>query len=334
VATNDAGPSPRVPSAAHGATLYARMCAVCHGAEGQGYVADQAPALAHPDFLASVSDEFLRFAIAVGRQGTTMSAWQTDHGGPLSPDDVGDVIAHLRSWQKGPALAFSQSSESGDQERGKRLFAKHCASCHGPKAPYVHIQNRQLLVHATAPFLRHAIQTGRPGTKMPGFANTLGERGVEDVISYLRGLPSWAVPGETPGDRAPPPIPLGPVPLNPRGPEPRGFRSFPNMTSVDVVGAQLKRGARMVLIDARAPSDYINGHIRGAVSVPFYDPFAYLAQLPSDVWLVCYCGCPHAESGALAKQLHDQGFRKVTILDEGLGVWTEKGHPMQTGTAP
>lgn len=331
---NDAGPALHVASAEHGGALYARMCTVCHGAEGQGYLADQAPALAHPDFLASVSDDFLRFAIAVGRRGTTMSAWQTDHGGPLSADDVSDVVAHLRSWQKQPAPPPDERPVAGDQERGKQLFAEHCASCHAPKAPYVHIQNRQLLIHATPAFLRHAIEKGRAGTKMPGFSATLGAAGIEDVVAYLRGLPSWVVPGETPGDKAPPPIPLGPLPLNPKGPEPRGFRHFPNMSPVKVVAAQLKRGARMALLDARAPSDYIHSHIKGAVSIPFYDPFPYIAALPTDTWLVCYCGCPHAESGALAKQLHDAGFRKVTILDEGLGVWSEQGNPLQTGTAP
>lgn len=330
----DAGSMPRVASAEHGAALYARMCAVCHGAEGQGYVADQAPALSHPDFLATVSDEFLRFAIAVGRRGTTMSAWQTDHGGPLTPDDVDDVVAHLRGWQTQPAPASDERMILTDAERGKRIFKQRCERCHGPKAPYVHILNRQLLVHAKPAFLRHAIRKGRASTKMPGFAKTLGDQGVEDLVAYLRSLPSWPVPGEVPGNAGPPPIPLGPVPLHPQGPEPKGFRKYPAATSVDVVGPQFRRGARMVLIDARTPSDYAISHIAGAVSVPFYDPYPYLAQLPKDAWLVCYCGCPHAESGALAKQLQQADFDKVTILDEGLGAWRDKGYPMNSGLKP
>jgi cytochrome c oxidase cbb3-type subunit 3/ubiquinol-cytochrome c reductase cytochrome c subunit len=330
----DAGAAKRVPSAEHGAQLYARMCAVCHGAEGQGYLADQAPALAQQDFLGTVSDAFLSFAIAVGRRGTTMSAWQSDHGGPLSTDDVRDVIAHLRSWQKAPSPALADSPLKGEIARGKLLFKQHCESCHGPKAAYVHILNRQFLIHARPPFLRHAIRNGRPPTKMVGFEQTLGEQGVEDVIAFLRDLPSWPVPGEVPGNAGPPPIPLGPVPLHPRGPEPRAFHAFPDMTSVDVVARELARGARMVLLDARAPSDYAGSHIKGAVSVPFYDPEPYFAGLPKDAWLVCYCGCPHAESGVLAKQLQAAGFRKVTVLDEGLGVWSEKGHALQTGLTP
>src|SRR5690348_5727708 len=77
-ASNTAVPATAVisPEAiAQGAALYKQMCAVCHGANGEGYKADQAPAIMNPEFLASVSVDFLRHAIAIGRRGTTMSAW-------------------------------------------------------------------------------------------------------------------------------------------------------------------------------------------------------------------------------------------------------------------
>ena len=321
-------------SAAHGAALYARMCAVCHGDRGQGYVADEATALAHPDFLASVSDAYLRFAIRVGRTGTKMSAWHADRGGPLSDADVDALVAHLRSWQTQPALALDESPVRGDPKRGKAHFERSCASCHGREARQVRILNRQLLLHATPGFLRQAILHGRAGTPMPAFEASLGARGVEDVVAYLTSLPAWLAPGEQVATASPPMIPLGPVPLHPKGREPKRFQAFPKMTSVDVVGPALKGGARMAILDARPPPDYVEGHIAGAVSVPFYDPAPYLAQLPKNTWLVCYCGCPHAESGALARKLTEAGFTKVTVLDEGLGVWQQKGHPMRSGLEP
>src|SRR5205809_451939 len=61
-----------------GAELYGRMCAVCHGPNGEGYKADQAPALRNPEYLASASDAFLRESIVNGRLGSTMSAWGRD----------------------------------------------------------------------------------------------------------------------------------------------------------------------------------------------------------------------------------------------------------------
>ena len=67
---------------------------------------------------------------------------------------------------------------------------------------------------------------------------------------------------------------------------------------------------------------------------PFYDPAPYFAGLPKDTWLVCYCACPHAESGQLAGKLGAHGFTKVTVLDEGLGVWKNRGYGTHTGLEP
>src|SRR5580704_2824396 len=72
----------------HGAQTYQRMCAVCHGAHGEGYAADQAPMLANTRLLASATDEFLRGAVDGGRGGTTMSAWGRMRGGPLTRGDT------------------------------------------------------------------------------------------------------------------------------------------------------------------------------------------------------------------------------------------------------
>jgi cytochrome c oxidase cbb3-type subunit 3/ubiquinol-cytochrome c reductase cytochrome c subunit len=90
----------------------------------------------------------------------------------------------------------------------------------------------------------------------------------------------------------------------------------------------------MAILDARAPSDYMREHIAGSVSVPFYEPDPYISSLPRDAWLVCYCACPHAESGQLAQKLVAKGFTKVTVLDEGLGVWRARKYPTQSGLDP
>jgi cytochrome c oxidase cbb3-type subunit 3 len=320
-----------------GEELYARICAVCHGRTGEGYKADQAPALAQPEFLASVSDDFLRRAIMNGRRGTTMSAWSRERGGPLSGAEGEAVIAWLRTWQKLPRATLDERPLAGDVARGSVLYTRECMRCHGARGtagPNVHIGDRELLAGASNGFLRYAIRKGRPGTAMPGFDPTLGDHGIEDVVAFLRSLPTSTAPEPPPAAAPPPPLPLGPIPLNPKGPEPRGFKAFPGATSVDVVHSQLLRHARMALLDARAPPDYMTGHIAGAVSVPYYDPSPYLSALPKDTWFVCYCACPHAESGELAEKLVARGFKKVTVLDEGIGVWIVKKYETHTGVNP
>jgi cytochrome c oxidase cbb3-type subunit III len=320
-----------------GAQSYQRMCAVCHGAHGEGYAADQAPMLANQGLLASASDEFLRNAIENGRSSTTMSAWGRLHGGPLTRGDVVAVVDYLRSWQNGRRADLDERPLTGDAKRGADVFARECASCHGPNGtggPYVSVGGREFLASASNGFIRYAIRGGRPGTLMPAFERKLGDAGVEDVVALLRTWQTQAVGKPAPPAPKPPPIPLGPVPLNPLGPEPVGFNSAPGTTKIEVIKGQLDRGARMALLDARAPSDYLNEHIVGAVSVPFYDPDPYLADLPKQTWLVCYCACPHAESGQLAQKLMATGFAKVTILDEGLGVWRARKYGTHAGLDP
>jgi cytochrome c oxidase cbb3-type subunit 3/ubiquinol-cytochrome c reductase cytochrome c subunit len=326
------------PTQRHGEATYHRMCAVCHGRDGEGYRADQAPALGNPQFLASVSDAYLKHSIARGRSGTTMSAWGRERGGPLSSDDVEGVVEFMRAWERLPRAVLDERSVGGESRRGAQWFDRDCKKCHGEKGlegPNVHIGSPDLLSLATNGFLRHALGHGRPGTPMADFSDRLGAGGIEDVLALMR---SWELPGAgatkyLPPAR-PPPIPLGPVPLNPRGPEPIGFRVAPATTPADAVKAQMDRGAKMALLDARAPSDYTGEHIAGAVSVPFYDPDPYFGALPRDAWLVCYCACPHAESGQLAEKLVAKGFTKVTILDEGIGVWRFKKYPTRTGWEP
>lgn len=320
---------PRTRTEQRGAKLYGQMCAVCHGPRGAGYKADQAPAITHAAFLASASDEFLRQAINNGRSGTTMSAWSTLRGGPLSRADVDAIIAFLRTWDKRPHADLDESPMRGDATRGTGIFAEHCARCHGQNGtggPYVNIGKVELLLQASNGFLRYAIREGRYGTAMPAFQQVIGDQGVEDVLALVRSWQSAPAPVQAIAAAKPPPIPLGPVPLNPKGPEPNGFKAFPATTPADVIKGELDKKAKMAILDARAPSDYTREHITGAVSVPFYDPDPYVADLPKDAWLVCYCSCPHAESRGLAQALMTKGFAKVTVLDEGLPYWKSRGY--------
>jgi cytochrome c oxidase cbb3-type subunit 3 len=320
-----------------GEVLYGRMCVVCHGVDGRGYAADQAPALGNANFLASVSDDYLRSAIGNGRAGTTMSAWSRNHGGPLGTGDVDGLVWFFHTWREASRPALDESPNLGDKTRGAEIYVRECMRCHGPdgtSGPFMHIGNADLLASASDGFLRYAIRNGRPGTPMPAFESSLGDGAIDDVIAAMR---TWqarqAAAPRTPPPK-PPPMPLGPVPLNPRGPEPTGFRATPLTTPALAIKEQLDRGARLAILDARAPSDYLNEHIAGAVSVPFYDPDPYVAQLPRDAWLVCYCACPHAESGSLAQKLASKGFTKITVLDEGLPYWKSHKFPTHQGMDP
>ena len=245
----------------HGAQLYARICAVCHGAKGEGYKADRASALAHPEFLASANDWFLRASIARGRTGTTMSAWSNEHGGPLSAGDIDAIVAFMRTWQTQPRLSLDERPPRGDAKRAEPVYVRECAQCHGARGvggPNIQIGDPVLLSSVSNGFLRHAIQKGRTGTPMAAFGAKLGPEGVEDMIALIRsfalarplaGQGANANANPTPSPLPVPPkitapLPLGKVPLNPNGPEPVGFEVYPKTTPAKVIHGQLVRGAR------------------------------------------------------------------------------------------
>lgn len=76
---------------------FTRMCAGCHGIDGLGGLA---PALNNPGFLAAASDGFLQATILKGRAGTAMRSWGQHGFAELSPQDVNDIIAAIRTWDR------------------------------------------------------------------------------------------------------------------------------------------------------------------------------------------------------------------------------------------
>lgn len=74
-----------------GLELYERHCSFCHGDTGQG---DAALSLNNRTFLSSASDDFLRYAIARGRRGTAMGAYDVS----LSAKEIADLVLAIRSF--------------------------------------------------------------------------------------------------------------------------------------------------------------------------------------------------------------------------------------------
>lgn len=92
--------------AASGATLYAQFCAACHGERGAGRKG-LGKTLAQSAFVQSLDDEALLAFIKRGRypsdpENTTGVGMPPRGGSPsLVEDDLLDIIAYLRTLQKG-----------------------------------------------------------------------------------------------------------------------------------------------------------------------------------------------------------------------------------------
>ena len=77
-----------------GEVVYQKQCSSCHGSKGEGITA---PALMNQSALAHNTDEFIRYAIQEGRQGTPMQAFKNK----LSKADIDNITAFLRSKSLG-----------------------------------------------------------------------------------------------------------------------------------------------------------------------------------------------------------------------------------------
>ncbi|TPV94508.1 MAG: hypothetical protein B7733_14800 [Myxococcales bacterium FL481] len=304
---------------------YAKYCAICHGETGEGYQADGANALAHPNFLASASDSMLFDAIAHGRVDTPMSAWSVNRAGPLQPSAIHRLVRLMRSWATMDAVDTEAIEVDGLASRGWPVWQVYCQDCHGEDGEggqFMSVTAPNFLDHVTDGYLKYAVAKGRPGTPMPAYEHVLTRQELDDVVAMIRAW-SWVQTPELSdyGDKL----------VNPMGTDPV-FDADPRFVSVDTLKAALDAEAKLLILDARPPADFVTRHIQGAASLPFYEVEDHLDEIPRDVWIVTYCACPHAESEAAADVLLGAGFTNVRVLDEGFNVWVERGYPTAAGT--
>lgn len=323
-----AGSAAKEPPPIDGAALYAKYCALCHGKEGKGYAADNAPSLVSQTFLESATDHYIARGIRVGRPGTAMAGYAKRIGGPLDEKEIQAIVRFLR--EKGPkAMRLPHVVPSGDAEKGARLFEQQCETCHGEtqkprKGPW--LLNSEFLTAATPAFLRHAIVHGRPPTEMPAYGGRLKDAEIDDLVMFLTSKkPNYRPPRPEVDLEA---IAKLPVVTNPKGSKPQFTLREGRFVSIDQVKKALDAKQRMVIVDARAASDFVRLHIPGAFPNPYYDRQG-LNRIPNDgTWVIAYCACPHHASGEVVDELRRRGHANTAVLDEGILEWHRRGYPV------
>jgi rhodanese-related sulfurtransferase len=113
---------------------------------------------------------------------------------------------------------------------------------------------------------------------------------------------------------------------------------------VSVEEAQKLQAAGAALIDVRVAAEYADGHIKGALSVPYreksakvvnfdasQDEFA-LAKLPADkkAAIVIYCNGPSCWKSYKASIMAIKaGYTNINWFREGIPGWQAKGLPLE-----
>ena len=179
---------------AAGAVRYG-MCVGCHDTSGEGRVG-LAPRINSDTYLRIASNDLLTQTIVQGRPGTTMMAW----GNMMSQEDIGNVVAFIRSWQKSDSLPLMVGPLKGDVEVGSALYMKICATCHGPTgAGYQEagagtgLGRKGFLDQVSDGELRGFIKYGKDSTAMRPFSEksavavaNLSDDEIDSIIKFLR----------------------------------------------------------------------------------------------------------------------------------------------------
>jgi mono/diheme cytochrome c family protein len=182
--------------AARGAAMYARDCATCHGAVGEG--TGIGSPLAARD--ADRSTGALFDALVSRRPGM----------GDFAAYDAAamrSVIAHVQSLPEVSAPRAAWSPVTGDVTRGGAHFVRMCAGCHGEggvgrEAPA--LANPMFQSAATPGFLSATIVRGRRAVGMPGFGAPgvdhaqLDAASVADLAAFVLALTPQTAPPATP----------------------------------------------------------------------------------------------------------------------------------------
>lgn len=191
---------------AAGAAQFA-LCTACHGTNGEGNQALNAPKLAGQGqwYLRRQLGNFqrgLRGAAndSTGAQMTAFAAMLQDEAA------IAGVAAHIAGLPEEPVPA----TVDGDVKRGRQLYAT-CAACHGERGEGIWSQNAPRLAQMSDWYLVRQLQNFRDGVRgahrddfygaqMAAMTSIVrGDNSINDVVAYINTLPLPASAGDGDG---------------------------------------------------------------------------------------------------------------------------------------
>ncbi len=181
---------------AAGQALYG-VCAACHGAQGGGNVALNAPK------LSGQGDWYLKRQLAYFKQGIRGANEKDVYGKQMAPmaailadeNAIDNVVAYIATLPDDPAPATLEKNS----DAGRRIY-QTCAGCHGAKGQGIQAMNAPRLAGMSDWYLvtqlnnfRHGIRGAHPrdmyGPQMLSMgAVLLSDQAINDIVAYINTL--------------------------------------------------------------------------------------------------------------------------------------------------
>jgi mono/diheme cytochrome c family protein len=202
-----------------GGQLFVDNCAMCHGVDGKGRVGARLENFPGIQIEATLSQ-----TIAQGVPGSVMPAWGQASGGPLSEQDIADIVAYITGAFGGteplaplptyvPPDIPRLPNVQGDPSAGAVVYHAECFACHGHEgqgrfgAPLA----KDWPVTDPETYIRQVVTQGISGTIMPAWGTEAGGplsvEQIADVAAYVLSL-TPAVSSSTPTPAGQGPISL------------------------------------------------------------------------------------------------------------------------------
>ena len=91
---------------------------------------------------------------------------------------------------------------------------------------------------------------------------------------------------------------------------------------------QSRHPDHLFVLDVRTPQEYAEGHVPGAVNVPYDQLASRLAEVPKDKDVVLYCKSGR-RAGIAADVLAANGYTRLSHLEGDMPAWAAKGHAVE-----
>lgn len=181
-----------------GKSSYA-MCASCHGANGAGITAMNAPAMngQSAEYIARQLNHF-KSGIRGGSSNDMYGAQMKGMAATLSDDAVANVSAYIASL---PVTAVADIQE-GDLHKGNSAYQGKCGACHGGKAQGNELMNAPALANLDSAYITRQISNykngirgshadDRLGKQMKMMANVIAsDKELTNIIAYIHSIPA------------------------------------------------------------------------------------------------------------------------------------------------